>query len=185
MAGNLCCSCEIPFEELGMPLSTTHRKQTLCVEIRKLHNNASNENIARLSQMGYHPFHDGLVDLHFSDPKRGLHGATPAEILHMYHMGMEERSIECCFGSRKISKKPMSSSRKRKAVVLDESDSEDEQEMMDDSEDGEEEDEMAKETGKVVVNPIGTNNLSRLFVFSAEAKNRVNRMAKRLHDYLK
>jgi hypothetical protein len=29
---------------------------------------------------------------------------------------------------------------------------------------------MAEETGKVVVNPIGTNNLLRLFVFSAEAK---------------
>jgi hypothetical protein len=98
---------------------------------------------------------------------------------------MEERSIESCFGSRKITKKYVSSSRKRKAVVLDESDSEDEQEMVDDSEDGEKEDEMAEETGKVVVNPIGSNNLLRLFVFSAEAKKRVDKMAKCLHDYLK
>jgi hypothetical protein len=50
----------------------------------------------------------------------------------MYHMGMEECSIESCFGSRKITKKYLSSSRKRKAVVQDESDSEDEQEMVDD-----------------------------------------------------
>jgi hypothetical protein len=40
--------------------------------------------------LSYREFHDGFVEVHFSDPLRGLHGATPPEILHMYHMGVEE-----------------------------------------------------------------------------------------------
>ena len=79
--------------------------------LSKLRNDIANEkNASKLSSLGYKTFHDGMVDIQFSDPIRGLHGCTPAEVLHALQLGIEERAIEACFGSKRLKK----NNRKRK-----------------------------------------------------------------------
>jgi predicted nucleic acid-binding Zn-ribbon protein len=150
--------------------------------------------------MGYRSFHDRLVELHFSDPTRGLHGATPAEIIHMYHMGLEERAVECCFGLRRIAKRcSEGSSRKREAVEVEDSgdneasvgeknsdeDSEGDEDEEDSDQDEKGDEEELEEDVEIVLKPIKGKYLSRLLVFSVETKKRVDNMAKQLHVYLK
>jgi hypothetical protein len=57
--------------------------------------------IKELDELGYSHSHDGCLEVQFSVPQRGLHGTTPAEMLHAFDWGLEERNIECCFGARK------------------------------------------------------------------------------------
>jgi N-formylglutamate amidohydrolase len=78
---------------------------TKCTEIRQLRNNPTEENLNKLDKLGYKPYHDGFVDVHFSDPTRGLHGATPAEVLHAFQLGIAQRVIETCFDQRKRKKR--------------------------------------------------------------------------------
>ena len=104
MQGCLCRSCDVPFQDLGNPLSNNSYRKVFCPQVRKLRNNLSEANKMKLVSLGYREFHDGFVEVHFSDPRRGLNWATPPEILHMYHMGVEERVIECCLGARKTRK---------------------------------------------------------------------------------
>ena len=132
----LCRYCDIPFRLLGKPLEAPKIRLTLCGTIRKLRNNLSLPNIEKLSTLGYKNFHDGLVDIQFSDPKRGLHGCTPAEILHAMQLGVEERAIEACFGAKRIKKK--NSRRKRKRVLLDDEESEADEDADEHVEDGDE-----------------------------------------------
>ncbi len=88
-------------------------KLTKCGEVRRLRNMANNHSTELLRQMGYRPTHDGYVDVHFSDPVRGLHGATPGEVLHAFQMGMAERTIEVLFGQ----KRHRSGKRKKKVTA--------------------------------------------------------------------
>ncbi len=133
----LCRYCDIPFQFLGRPLEAPKIRLTLCGTIRKLRNNTSLPNIQKLSSLGYKSFHDGLVDIQFSDPRRGLHGCTPAEILHAMQLGVEERAIEACFGAKRIKKKNSNRNRKRKRATIDEDEDEDEdEEEIDDEFDG-------------------------------------------------
>ena len=63
-------------------------------------------------------FHDGLVDIQFSDPRRGLHGCTPAEILHAMQLGIEERAIEACFGAKRIKKRSNRSLKRKRGSSI-------------------------------------------------------------------
>ena len=111
----LCRYCNVPFKLLGRPLEATRLIPTQCGTIRKLRNDIIRKevNASKLSTLGYKPFHDGMVDIQFSDPVRGLHGCTPAEVLHALQLGIEERAIEACFGAKRI-KKLQQKGRKRK-----------------------------------------------------------------------
>ena len=104
-SGRLCRYCDVTFANLGQPLNKEKTKLTKSTEIRQCRNRLSEADKKRLDTLGYRHFHDGAVDLHFSDPVRGLHGCTPGEILHAFQLGIAERSIEGCFGARKIKQK--------------------------------------------------------------------------------
>ena len=125
--------------------------------------------------------HDGFVNIQFSDPARGLHGCTPAEVLHAFQMGLAERSIEICFEQRKLLKQKRKGSAQshqatKKAKLLHEGSSDSEADVHDqppvsDDDSGndqfsEEEDEVASE----VMAAITSDDTSRLQVFSKEAK---------------
>ena len=114
----LCRYCDIPFEFLGRPLEAPKIRLTLCGTIRKLRNNTTISNVQKLSNLGYKSFHDGLVDIQFSDPRRGLHGCTPAEILHAMQLGIEERAIEACFGAKRIKKRSNRSLKRKGGLSL-------------------------------------------------------------------
>ena len=103
--GRLCRYCNVLFEELGNPLSTIRHKGTLCADIRKMRNRLTPKDQDTLSDLGYRPFHDGCVDIFFSDPVLGLHGCTPAEILHSFQLGLAERTLEAIYGTKRITKK--------------------------------------------------------------------------------
>ena len=103
--GCLCRYCNVKFDDLGKPLSNERTKLTKCSDIRNYRNRLSEPDKAKLAALGYREFHDGAVDLHFSDPIRGLHGCTPGEILHAFQLGLAERSIESCFGAKRFKRK--------------------------------------------------------------------------------
>ena len=139
--------------------------------------------------------HDGFVNIQFSDPARGLHGCTPAEVLHAFQMGLAERSIEICFEQRKLLKQKRKGSAQshqatKKAKLLHEESSDSEADVHDqppvsDDDSGndqfsEEEDEVASE----VMAAITSDDTSRLQVFSKEAKKRVDMLARKLHRHL-
>ena len=128
----LCRYCDIPFRLLGRPLEASKIRLTLCGTIRKLRNNTSLPNIQKLSTLGYKRFHDGLVDVQFSDPRRGLHGCTPAEILHAMQLGVEERAIEACFGAKKIKKGNNRTRKRKRALIEEEEDTDEEDDNQDD-----------------------------------------------------
>ena len=204
----LCRYCDVPFELLGKPLEMPKLNLTQCGTIRKLRNDILNDaNVLKLSRLGYKNFHDGMVDIQFSDPVRGLHGCTPAEVLHALQLGIEERAIEACFGSKRMRR---TKNRKRKRVEeeeeaeqenyqseQDESESEadDAEEEEDDSEEeyesdeevevqSEEEDELDLEDEKVM-KTIEETDTTRSNVFNNEAKERVDDLARKMHRFLK
>ena len=100
----LCWYCDCPFQLLGDPFEGLRTNLTLCGPIRTLRNQGDAEAVAQLNSMDYKKMHDGMVDVHFSDPERGLHGCCPAEVLHCFHMGLAERSITSAFDIRRLRK---------------------------------------------------------------------------------
>jgi hypothetical protein len=152
------------------------------------------ESIDKLDRWDYKPFHDGFVAIHFSDPKRGLHGCCPAELLHTFHMGIAERSIISVFDIRKMKKTATRHRRDAlKALRMDETT------VM---EDEMEEDEMsvASDDDEFILNDLPSNSgdegsvldpndvmhsSANRKVFNKKAKDRVDLLAKRLHRYLR
>lgn len=198
--GKLCRYCSVSFQNLGNPLHEERTQLTKCTVIRKLRNSLTPEAIGLLEEMGYKKFHDGMVDVLFSDPERGLNGCTPAEILHAFLMGVMERSLESCFGSRKtVTKKRRRLERKIVELVRQikeqepkpGSDSEEEEEDSAPEESSSSDDSSDEEAGGLadgggeVMKAIGDKELGKLYVFNKQAKMRVDQMAKGLHRHLK
>ena len=212
--GCLCRYCDVKFKNLGVPQHNQKTRLTKCTTIRKLRNNPTPLNCEKLKEQGYRSFHDGAVDLCFSDPVRGLHGCTPGELLHAFQLGLAERSIESCFGAKKLSQKKKSgNSRKRKhtgeAVVQEE---EEKEEEVEEDEAGEEEEEEGQEEEEEeddiiidiyeedgmghsgqdempkisgVMDSVAEQVLSTHYVFNKDAKKRVDSLAKQLHRHLR
>ena len=210
--GCLCRYCDVTFANLGNPRHNQHIKLTKCTKIRQWRNNPTPENVERLKSLGYKSFHDGAVDLCFSDPVRGLHGCTPGELLHAFQLGLAERSIESCFGSKKLSKKRAASNKRKREEEEAEEDEAEEEEESDkegagedkegagEDDDGseneddifldvyEEDDIGPKEKEKQVtgvMEAVTTEVLSTHFVFNKKAKARVDELAKKLHRFLR
>ena len=111
--GSCCRSCYCEYKDLGDPFASEKMHFTKAAPLRRLRNNPSQNNLEKLRNLGYKPVHDGFVDVHFSDPERALHGATPAEILHAFQTGLAERAIETCFSTKKLLSKKAKAARKR------------------------------------------------------------------------
>ena len=206
--GCLCRYCDVSFANLGNPRHNQNVKLTKCTKIRQWRNNPTPENVENLKMLGYKPFHDGAVDLCFSDPVRGLHGCTPGELLHAFQLGLAERSIESCFGSKKLSKKTQASNkRKRREETMpsfegDEEEDTEKEDAVEEEEDTASENEdslfldafegeddiVPKAKGQEVagvMKAVTTEVLSTHFVFNKKAKARVDELAKKLHRFLK
>ncbi len=112
----LCRYCNIPFSELDKPLLGKSYKLTKCTYIRKLRNNPTDANCEKLRMLSYKKAHDGMVEVHFSDPKRGLHGMTPGEVLHLVQEGLILKTHENCFGAKKMKKKGKKARAKKRSV---------------------------------------------------------------------
>ena len=50
-----------------------------------------------LDDLLYREIKCAFDDVQFSDPDRGIHGATNAEVLHAVNLGPQERCIQSCF----------------------------------------------------------------------------------------
>jgi hypothetical protein len=176
----LCRSCNVGFSNLGMPLSKEKVKVTTCPEIRWLRNNLTEGNRKKLQVLGYRDFHDGCVDLHFCDPERALHGATPGEVLHAFQLGLAERAIESCFGARKSKKKAKPPRKNAARVVVENSD--------DNASTGSERTEESRKEADVRDGSVMTSvqmNRKAHKVFGKKALERVDKLAKQLHSYLR
>jgi hypothetical protein len=221
--GSVCRYCNCTFSFLGYPYfgsndpatGVVEQQMTLtkCAPIRRWRNQLSEANQGKLDNLGYKAVHDGFVDIHFSDPERALHGATPAEVLHAFQLGLAERAIETCFDTRRILKRKRksenqsSSKRARgsgKAVVDKVRELEEEQVSVSGVNDGLSVEQSAvmsdgdewvdtypvedflvdSEQYDVVMDAVQEEETSRLHVFSKLAKERVDTLAKNLHRHL-
>ena len=162
----LCRYCEVPFENLGNPLLKDNYDHTKCSVIRELRSNGSAASVERLKRLGYKAWHDGFLEVQFSDPERGLHGCTPAELLHAIQLGIFERSIESAFGAKRARKEA-----KRKNKKSGKRDSDGKPKSIAGS--GE------------VMEALKQEDASSRNIFNKKAKERVDMLAKQLHRYLR
>jgi hypothetical protein len=83
---------------------------------------------AKLWEMGYKDIGlDYTQHLLFADKERGPHGATPAEILHAFLLGILQRAVQYCLGIKvKIYKRKANADGKKKKKKKSEEDDEDE-----------------------------------------------------------
>ena len=135
------------------------------------------ENIQKLKDLGYKSFHDGFVDVQFSDPVRALHGCTPGEILHAFQLGIAERSIEACFGAKKQSREGKKKSKRKAKIVRRD------KENAGDTESESEDEGVDESDGEIL--EVEAGDLSTHNVFSQRAKIRVDDLARKLHRHLK
>ncbi len=154
----LCRYCDVPFENLGQPLLKDNYNFTKCSTIRELREEGSENSVEKLKKLGYKAWHDGFLEVRFSDPERGLHGCTPAELLHAIQLGIFERSIESAFGAKKNPRKGSKRDRTGKAK---------------------------SDSGSEVMKAVTQEDASSRNVFSKKAKGRVDDLAKKLHKYLR
>ena len=208
--GRLCRQCNVPFDDLGRRDPTGSMRSgwraTRVNEIRRLRNRKDRASTEKLRDLGYKHFHDGMVCVHFSDPVRGLHGCTPPEVLHAFQLGLAERAIELLVGKKKKTKRKAGEARGRPTkkarceAAEDEADEEGsggEDETEGGEEEGEEpeegsagegsgeEGETEGEDQEGEVFESGAVPDSRLKVFSATEKTRVDKIAKALHSHLR
>ncbi len=155
----LCRYCDVPFKNLGNPMAKDNYSLTKSSAIRELRSNGSEDSVEQLKKLGYKSWHDGFLEVQFSDPERGLHGCTPAELLHAVQLGIFERCIESVFGAKKTAKKGSKRERSGKAKAV--------------SNSGE------------VMKAMTHEDASSRNVFSKKAKGRVDELAKKLHRYLR
>ena len=191
----LCRYCSCSFGNLGNPFEGIKAKLTSCGPVRNLRNKGDLDSIKKLSGMDYKPFHDGLVDIHFSDPERGLHGCCPAEVLHTFQMGLAERSIMSAFDIRRVrkgrkrkgSKRSEPKHKKQRFVEDFEGGGSDESDCSGDEQYSEDEFELITEQeSDPVLDPDDIRkNAAPFRVFNAKAKERVDKLAKKLHRYLR
>ena len=54
--------------------------------------------------MSQHPVENAWKDVNFCDKKRGIFGATPAEVMHCLQHGLFSYLFKCIFHQRKLNK---------------------------------------------------------------------------------
>ena len=196
----MCRQCNVLFCQIGNPIEHNTWDLTTCVQVREMRNNINvGNNREELDKMGYKFFHDGMVDIHFSDPTYGLHGCTFPEVLHAFQLGPATRTIETCFGTKRTravaratkkkgeapadeTNNPKSRKGKTKGGNPKERPSLSEAEI--DAEVSSDEDESGDVVEEVIFDPSDLET-TRSYVFNAAARRRVDQIAKELHDHLR
>ncbi|MGL5719780.1 MAG: hypothetical protein ACRCYP_03170, partial [Alphaproteobacteria bacterium] len=109
-----CRYCDVTLEQCSDPFAKV--ELTKANDIRKLReqsrlgaaNNdkvAMNEAALELDKLAYRNVMNAFDDVQFVDEERGIHGATPAEVLHSMNLGPQERCLDSCFLMKRLKKK--------------------------------------------------------------------------------
>lgn len=142
-----CRYCDCSSQFTGNPYAKFVYVQQ--AEVKKL---LDEGNTKRLKEMSQHYLKNGNAfhSLQFCDPDRGVHGATPAEIVHMLQQGLLQYAASGLFSCRRTNQ---SFSRKRKAP-------------------------QAELNAEVIYEPPDPDEESRLFVFSESVKAELDEYSK-------
>jgi Plavaka transposase len=108
----LCRYCDCPFDCTDDPNYEfrLNKKSTILRLIKK-------KNVEELRDMSFHCVPNAWADILFCDNKRGIYGATPAEIMHCLQKGLFEYIVSVLFSQKQI-KKQKSSKRKGKDIRM-------------------------------------------------------------------
>jgi Plavaka transposase len=106
---NLCRYCNIDRENIDDPF-----KESVFTKMSDIKTLVEQENRTKLNEMSMFCIKNAWHDIEFCDMKRGLHGATLAELLHCLQQGMFEYTIRELFGAKKQKKKPAELPKKRR-----------------------------------------------------------------------
>ena len=83
-------------------------------DIRSL---VSNGETKELRSRLYHCIKNGFDDVVFCDPVRGINGATPAKIFHVWQHGLSPRALCALFGQKRALKLASRRPRKKKPAA--------------------------------------------------------------------
>jgi hypothetical protein len=109
-----CRYCDVTLEQCADPFVNV--KMTEAIDVRKwrdqsrlaANNNdkeALREAQEELDKLSYRNVMNAFDDVQFVDEIRGIHGATPAEVLHSMNLGPQERCLDSCFMMKRKKKK--------------------------------------------------------------------------------
>jgi hypothetical protein len=96
-----CRYCEVDHDKCDDPYDTSElTKKAVIQQLRRENTPASRKELDRLS---YRQIDDAFDEVIFADSVWGIHGATPAEVLHAVNVGVEERVIVALFEKKRKS----------------------------------------------------------------------------------
>ena len=96
MSNNQCRCCDIDHDGCGDPLKPV--TLTKAAEITKLRNE---KDVRRLDDLSYKLIECAFDDVEFGDNVRGIHGGTPAEVLHAVNAGLQDTVIGCTYEQKR------------------------------------------------------------------------------------
>ena len=105
----LCRYCDCPTEDTDV--TTDYYEYTLGPEIAQMVADGEKE---ELRLIAYHCVKNGFDGVVFCDQERGINGATPAELLHVWQHGLFPRALAALFGQKRALKR---ASRRKKVSV--------------------------------------------------------------------
>ena len=110
---SLCRYCTCPTISADIPTSIKKAgwKYVNGPDIYRL---VANKDIAKLDELGYHPLDNAFNNVVFCDPKRGINGASPGEVLHVIQHGLCPYLQKGQFGTKRVTK-PKKPSKKKSA----------------------------------------------------------------------
>lgn len=109
-----CRYCDVKLEDCADPFARV--ELTMAADVRLWREQArlaekNNDKDAleeadqKLRELGYRNVMNAFDDVEFVDNVRGIHGATPAEVLHAMNLGPQERCLDSCFRMKRKKKK--------------------------------------------------------------------------------
>jgi hypothetical protein len=176
MTNKQCQYCDVDHEDCDNPHVVT--KLTTKEEIQNLRREKTQTSIAYLeNELSYRQIDDAFDEVVFSDWIRGIHGSTPAEVIHAVNLGLEERAITSVFSMKRETGKARGrggGGPKKKKIRLAARDS-----------DSDSEDEMQSESEKArVYQPAEGEDKSRVSILTTFMCDYVDKQCKALHKQL-
>jgi hypothetical protein len=113
-SNRLCRYCNVPMEETDNPFF--HFRLTKAADVSRA---IANKDSNTLKDMSQHLVENNAFNgIQFCDPDRGLHGATPAELLHVFQKGLFTYYLEGLFDSKRVLSKQGHSRKEAKEQQL-------------------------------------------------------------------
>jgi hypothetical protein len=94
-----CRYCEVDHDKCDDPYDTS--ELTKKAEIQQLRREDTPASRKELESISYRQIDYAIDEVMFADSVRGIHGATPAEVLHAVNVGVEERVIVALFEKKR------------------------------------------------------------------------------------